>query len=173
MLANLFGILFLAGVGSYMWRSVPPKPFVPIFNIQDGKQRSLQAKGDAGLYIEKVRRRTVQQVGRLDPRKLRETKTQFGSATGVIETFMITGLCDPLPCPCPPDILFDGGGVGADFCPIPGTGNLDAGNNKTLVCESCPPDTIFDGGGVGANFKPIKGSGILYGKFHNTKACGI
>jgi len=88
MLANLFGILFLAGVGSYMWRSVPPTPFVPLFNIQDGKQRSLQARGDAGLYIEKVRRRAIKTVGLQNPKKLRETTTQLGSATGILETFM-------------------------------------------------------------------------------------
>jgi hypothetical protein len=88
MLANLFGILFLAGVGSYMWRSVPPKPFVPIFNIQDGEQRSLQARGDVGLYIEKVRRRAIKTVGSQNPQNLRETPTQLGSATGVLETFM-------------------------------------------------------------------------------------
>jgi hypothetical protein len=88
MLANLFGILFLAGVGSYMWRSIPVTPFVPIFNIQDGKQRSLQAKGDAGLYIEKVRRRAIKTVGLQDPQKLRENFTQTGSATGVLETFL-------------------------------------------------------------------------------------
>jgi hypothetical protein len=87
MLANLFGILFLAGVGSYMWRSAP-KPFVPMFNIQDGKQRSLQARGDAGLYIEKVRRKAIKTVGLQDPQKLRETPTQMGSATGVLETFL-------------------------------------------------------------------------------------
>jgi hypothetical protein len=87
MLANLFGILFLVGVGTYMARSVP-KPFVPIFNIQDGKQRSLQAKGDASLYIEKVRRRAIKTVGLQNPEKLRENFTQLGSATGVLETFM-------------------------------------------------------------------------------------
>jgi hypothetical protein len=87
MLANLFGVLFLVGVGSYMWRSIP-KPFVPLFNIQDGKQRSLQARGDAGLYIEKVRRRAIKTVGLQNPSKLRETFTQMGSATGILETFM-------------------------------------------------------------------------------------
>jgi len=87
MLANLFGILFLAGVGSYMWRSVPETK-APLFNIQDGKQRSLQAKGDAGLYIEKVRRRAIKTVGLQDPQKLRENFTQTGSATGVLETFL-------------------------------------------------------------------------------------
>lgn len=87
MLANLFGILFLAGVGSYMWRSVPESK-APIFNIQDGKQRSLQARGDAGLYIEKIRRRAIKKVGLQDPQKLRETPTQMGSITGVLETFM-------------------------------------------------------------------------------------
>ena len=87
MLANLFGILFLAGVGTYMWRSVPETK-APIFNIQDGKQRSLQARGDAGLYIEKVRRRAIKIVGSQHPQKLRETPTQMGSVTGVLETFM-------------------------------------------------------------------------------------
>jgi hypothetical protein len=160
MIADIFGVLVLFGIGTYMWISVPENQSKqPIFNIQDGKQRSLQAKGDAGLYIEKVRRRTIQQVGRLDPRKLRETRTQFGSATGVIETFMITGICDPLPCICPPDILFDGGGPRSEFCPA--SGNLDAGNYQTKVCEDCPPDTLFDGGGTGSNFKTITGSGTL------------
>ena len=87
MLANLFGILFLAGVGSYMWRSVPESK-APVFNIQDGKQRSLQARGDAGLYIEKIRRKAIKTVGIQDPQKLRETPTQMGSITGVLETFM-------------------------------------------------------------------------------------
>ena len=88
MIADIFGVLVLFGIGTYMWRSVPPKPFVPIFNIQDGKQRSLQAKGDAGLYIEKVRRRALKTVGLQIPAKLRETPTQLGSMTGVLETFM-------------------------------------------------------------------------------------
>jgi len=87
MLANLFGILFLAGVGSYMWRSVPvTSTHQPLFNIQDGKQRSLQARGDAGLYIEKVRRKAIKNLQ--NPKKLRETFTQKGSSTGVLETFM-------------------------------------------------------------------------------------
>lgn len=88
MIADILGVLFLVGVGTYMARSVPPKQFVPMFNIQDGKQRSLQAKGDAGLYIEKVRRKAIKTVGLQDPQKLRETTTQMGSATGVLETFL-------------------------------------------------------------------------------------
>jgi hypothetical protein len=88
MIVDILGVLFLVGVGTYMARSVPPKPFVPLFNIQDGKQRSLQARGDAGLYIEKVRRRAIKIVGSQHPEKLRETPTQTGSATGVLETFL-------------------------------------------------------------------------------------
>jgi hypothetical protein len=88
MIADILGVLFLVGVGSYMWRSVPPRPFVPVFNIQDGKQRSLQARGDAGVYIEQVRRRAIKIVGSRDPQKLRENFTQTGSATGVLETFL-------------------------------------------------------------------------------------
>lgn len=87
MIADIFGVLVLFGIGTYMWRSVPETK-APIFNIQDGKQRSLQAKGDAGLYIEKVRRRAIKNVGLQIPAKLRETPTQMGSTTGVLETFM-------------------------------------------------------------------------------------
>jgi len=89
MLANLLGILFLAGVGSYIYRSIPVTPTQQSpFNIQDGKQRSLQARGDAGLYIEKVRRKAIKSVGLQNPQNLRETPTQLGSATGILETFM-------------------------------------------------------------------------------------
>jgi hypothetical protein len=87
MIANIIGLLFLASVGSYFFRSSPPH-VIPMFNIQDGKQRSLQAKGDVGLYIEKVRRQAIKTVGLNTPQKLRETFTQTGSATGVLETFL-------------------------------------------------------------------------------------
>ena len=87
MIANIIGLLFLASVGSYFFRSSPAH-VIPMFNIQDGKQRSLQAKGDVGLYIEKVRRQAIKTVGLNTPQKLRETFTQTGSATGVLETFL-------------------------------------------------------------------------------------
>jgi hypothetical protein len=88
MIADIFGVLVLLGIGTYMYRSVPPPIQQPLFNIQDGKQRSLQAKGDAGLYIEKVRRKAIKTVGLQDPQKLRENFTQTGSATGILETFL-------------------------------------------------------------------------------------
>jgi hypothetical protein len=88
MIANIFGILVLVSIGTYLSRTSKPPEFTPMFNIQDGKQRSLQARGDAGLYIEKVRRRAIKTVGLNNPQKLKETFTQSGSSTGVLETFL-------------------------------------------------------------------------------------
>lgn len=132
MIADILGVLFLAGIGSYFFSAKKPLEFKPIFNIQEGKTRSLQAKGDASLHTELLRRRTIQRVGRLDYSKIKESRTQIGSTTGAIETFMITGICELPSCICPPDIILDGGGAVSNYCPVDGT--FDAGNQNTKVC---------------------------------------
>jgi hypothetical protein len=70
-----------------------PEPVVLTpWNEQVGKTRSLQAKGDASMNTELIRRRVIQAVGRLDYSKLKETRTQMGSTTGAFETFMLSNL---------------------------------------------------------------------------------
>ena len=88
---DFIGILALGALAYYGYSiSNTPTPVTPW--IEDvSKSRSLQAKGDASMYIEKIRRQAIQSVGRLDPQKLKETRTQLGSTTGAIETYMISG----------------------------------------------------------------------------------
>ena len=104
------------------------------WNEQIGKTRSLQAKGDASMNTELIRRRAIQASGRLDYSKLKETRTQWGSATGALETFMMSSLC-PLPSP---NILYDGGSATDEFCPLDGDGSglLDAGTHNTSLCRT-------------------------------------
>lgn len=172
MIADILGVLFLAGIGSYFLSGKSPE-LKPAFNIQEGKSRSLQAKGDASLHTELLRRRTIQRVGRLDYSKIKESRTQFGSTTGAIETFMITGIGNLPKQGCVSDIIYDGGGQSGEYCPVPGSGTFDAGNQNTRVCESCPPDIIYDAGNQSANFCQIHGSGTLDAGDQNTKSRGV
>jgi len=60
---------------------------------QVGRTKYIQSKhGDASMATELARRRTVQRVGRLDPDKIKESRTSTGAATGAVETFFITSL---------------------------------------------------------------------------------
>jgi hypothetical protein len=93
---NLVGISLLSLLGFYIsykgyntYTENITKPISP-WNNQEGRTRDLQSlKGDASQYIELRRRQTIQHSGRLQPSKIRETKTQIGSTTGAIETFLI------------------------------------------------------------------------------------
>ncbi len=87
MIADIFGILFLFSIGSLLFQK-PKENFKPIFNIQEGKTRSLHSKGDISLYTQEIRRKVIKINGLENPLKLRETKTQLGSTTGVLETYM-------------------------------------------------------------------------------------
>lgn len=138
---NLLGISLLSLLGFYIsyksyntYTEITTKPISP-WNNQEGRTRDLQSlKGDASQYIELRRRQTIQQSGRLQPLKIRETRTQIGSTTGALETFMLTAVCPKLPC-CPQkDIIYDGGNQNDEFCPIPGSDTKDGGNELTKVC---------------------------------------
>ena len=140
---NLFGlgllsipILYLA----YLYFTLP-KDIVPdkpraLWGEQVGRTRSIQSKtGDASMATELSRRRAIQQAGRLNKTKLKETRTSTGSSTGAFETFFLTAIC-PAFCPCPilPSVIFDAGHVDDEFCPI-----LD-GDYEQYV--------YYDGGGI-------------------------
>jgi hypothetical protein len=134
---NTLGILALGALGFYIGNTIvnTPSKIEPItpWNEQVGKTRSLQAKGDASLATEMLRRRTIQALGRINPNKIKESRTLIGSTTGALETFMISGICPLLG----PNIRFDGGSAGDEFCPLDDDGNgpsYDAGGASTEVC---------------------------------------
>ena len=137
---NTLGIIALSALSIYVGYTVSNtsqnKIEIPtIWNEQTGKSRSLQAKGDASLMTEMIRRRVIQSAGRIDKLKIKESRTLFGSTTGAIETFMITGICPLLG----PNIRFDGGGASDEFCPLDDDGNgivYDAGGANTEVCKN-------------------------------------
>lgn len=129
-------------VGLFMsyivYNSLPtPTPLRPTnfpWNQSTGKERSFVNKqGDASLYIEGQRRRAIQGSGRLNPSGIKESTYQVGSTTGALETFLITGICPPLPTY---DVIYDGGTHGDEFCPYDGSGDppLDAGDQTTKAC---------------------------------------
>ena len=137
---NLVGISLLSLLGFYIsykgyntYTEITTKPISP-WNNQEGRTRDLQSlRGDASQYIELRRRQTIHQAGRLQPSKIKETKTQIGSTTGALETFMLSAVCPKLVC-CPKDIIYDGGNQNDEFCPISGSDTKDGGNELTKVC---------------------------------------
>ena len=115
--------------------SVPEKPKF-LWGEQVGKSKVIQSKtGDASMATELTRRRAIQQAGRLNISKLKESAHQKGTTTGAIETFFLTSICPPLAAFA---LLFDGGPPSSDYCQIldgEDTGILyDAGNPDTIVC---------------------------------------
>jgi len=135
---NTLGILALGALAYYGFTTIQaiPKeqPLTP-WNEQVGKTRSLQAKGDASMYIENVRRKAIKTLGRFNSSKIKETQTLIGSTTGYLETFMITGIYSTEPVEeCKTDILFDGGNASDEYCPVDGSKTYDAGNQNTEVC---------------------------------------
>ena len=114
---------------------VPTKP-AALWGEQVGRTRSIQSKtGDASMATELSRRRAIQQSGRLNKGKLKETHTSTGSSTGAVETFFLSAIC-PVFCPCPilPSVIFDGGDIDDEFCPI-----LDGEHEQYIY---------YDGGGI-------------------------
>jgi hypothetical protein len=130
---SLFGLMFIYA-GYTAWTTPTPATFNPVRSgllvAQDtGKSKQIQSKtGDASLSIERVRRRAIQTHGRLHKSRIRETRTQIGSATGAIE-MMITSIC-----PRFYDLILDGGDDLDEYCGYPGNGYLDAGNATTKAC---------------------------------------
>jgi len=67
------------------------------------------------MATERTRRRAIQHVGKINPKKLKETRTSSGSTTGIIETYFITSTCTsfedcstPILPDVPPPIILDG-----------------------------------------------------------------
>jgi hypothetical protein len=194
MNATTLGISFLAILSVYIgyvgWTkpeiTIPQNPITP-WGENTGKTHHIQSKhGDASMMTELRRRQAIQQVGRLDKHKLKESRTQFGSTTGAMETLMLSGICPPLPCPiiCPSDIIYDAGGQTDEFCPIldaqASGAILDAGGESDEFCPILDAEVsgvTLDAGNRGDNLCPIvcsPGSGILLDAGNqNTKACGV
>jgi hypothetical protein len=179
MILNIIGILILGGLVYYAVNTTQQQPnnSVPFFNDVNKSRSLVNKNSDSSMYTELLRRQTIKRVGRVKPEFIKETKYQFGSFTGYLETFMITGI-GSLPIQnetiiCPPNVIYDGGNEFSEFCPIPGSGLLDGGNQGTKTCESCPNDVLFDGGNETNNFNTIIGSGILDGGNENTVVCGV
>jgi hypothetical protein len=136
---SLFGILlFYAGYTA--WTTPTPVTLNPVRSgllvAQDtGKSKQIQSKtGDASLVIERLRRRAIQGHGRVHKSRIKETRTQMGSTTGAIETYIFSSIC-PCPPKCDPyDVIYDGGGENSEYCEIVGDGYLDAGNATTKAC---------------------------------------
>jgi hypothetical protein len=188
--ANFLGLSFLGILTIYVGYVGFTKPETTIQPItpwgeETGKTHNIQSKNhDASMMTERRRRQAIQQVGRLSKYKLKESRTQFGSTTGAIETFMLSSICPALPCApeCPSDIIYDGGNQANEFCPLlyydENATALDAGNPNTNACGPpvCPSDVIYDGGNQANEFCPIlndEGNGpALDAGNQNTKTCG-
>lgn len=123
---------------------VPQKPQF-LWGEQVGRTRSIQSKtGDASMATERTRRTAIHVAGKEHPSRIKERTHGRGSGTGAIETFFLSSICPPL-CPdiinkiCQPyDVIFDGGYIDSDFCPIlddnDGAIIYDAGGIDTIVC---------------------------------------
>ncbi len=134
------GILFTVSYIIYESLKPRPSPFAPqrtgLLVAQDtGKTKHNQSKtGDASLNIELVRRRAIQSIGRVYKDKIKETRTQFGSTTGALETYMISAICPCLPVCQPYDVILDGGNQTAEYCEYVASGYVDAGDETTKAC---------------------------------------
>ena len=131
---------------AYLYFTIPRLDGMPVkpralWGEQVGKTRSIQSKtGDASMAIELSRRRAIQQAGKLNKSKLKESRTSIGSTTGAIETFFLTAICPAICAICPPlEQIFDAGGATDEYCPIlddepDGEIVYDAGGIDTIVC---------------------------------------
>ncbi len=131
---SIVGIIF-AYLGYYAWKPLPidinPVRYGLLVAQDTGKTKQIVSKtGDASMQVELKRRRAIQTIGIV----AHKFKANFGSVSGAIETYMISGIC-----PCnkicnDPDIIFDGGGATDELCPIHGDAVYDAGKADTTVC---------------------------------------
>jgi hypothetical protein len=169
---NTIGISFIGIIILYLvytsWITpIEVIPMVPGFLVaQDtGKTHHIQSKtGDASISIESKRRLTIQTIGRENP----VFNALNGSVSGVIETYHITR---DFSSKCPTyGIIYDGGGVDDEFCPIQGSKQYDAGNSKTNIIT--PRITILSGGGADDEFCPAV-SDTYDGGTSKTRVCGI
>jgi len=191
--ATTLGISFLGILSLYVgyvsWtkpvKTIPKNPITP-WGEDAGKTHHIQSKnGDASMMTELRRRQAIQQVGRLDKKKLKESRTQYGSTTGAMETFMLSSVC-PVPCPiiCPSDIMYDAGDEDDEFCPILDAqadgAILDAGDQDDEFCpilDGQLSGILLDAGNRGDELCPVvcpeRSGTVLDAGNQNTKACGV
>lgn len=82
--ASLFGYLVYKSL--IPKHSLTPQRFGLLVAQDTGKTKHNQSKtGDASLFIQKVRRKAIKYSGT----PIKETHTQLGSTTGVIETYFV------------------------------------------------------------------------------------
>ena len=170
---NTIALMFLGSIllyGAYQyWKVDPatvPKNMKTPWGEQVGRTKPIQSKtGDASMATELNRRRAIQGASRLNPSKLKESRTATGSTTGAIETFFLSSICPKyvkvLQPILPPifqacEILFDGGGVYNDYLNELAGDEIvdevyDAGGPMDEICHveaapACENDFIIDGG---------------------------
>jgi hypothetical protein len=98
---NTVALLFMGSAVLYAtyqyWKAdvaAIPKTLKTPWGEQVGRTRPIQSKnGDASMATELSRRRVIQEASSSTPYKLKESRTTTGSATGVIETFLLTSIC--------------------------------------------------------------------------------
>jgi hypothetical protein len=113
-----FGALYV-GWKTYSYYSPiqHSKQMLTPWNHQEGKTHHIQSKtGDASMFTQKVRRRTIAEVQRAPGKApLRETRTSVGYTNGVVETYFIDPCCFPSK---PKQLLLDGRFANDDECAI-------------------------------------------------------
>lgn len=131
----------LVAYGLYLYWSLPKQPELPkiLPPQQVGKTKYVQSKnGDASMATELNRRRAIQAQGRIEPHKIKESRTSYGSSTGALEAFMITSICPPIIRNLICDYIYDGGNADDEYCEILDDEYdgviYDAGNADTIVC---------------------------------------
>jgi len=147
------GILLACLSGYVVYKSVQvstPQGIPSFLVAQDtGKSKQIQSKtGDASMFIERSRRKTIQASGRVNIQNLKESRTQFGSATGALETFFISAICPPIPVEV---YMYDAGFDSTEVCNIIEGGDeygggvpRVGGDVGCLDSDILPPS--FDGG---------------------------
>ena len=119
------------------------KNMKPPWGEQVGKTRYIQSKhGDASMATELSRRRAIQSVSRLNPSKIRESRTSSGASTGALEAFFISSICPQVVVKAVCELLFDSGYAYNDYMDVldgvDGTYDVvyDAGDPDTNVCPT-------------------------------------
>lgn len=141
MYLNLIGLGLLSlFIGALVYYSLTPISLninpvrSGLLLAQDtGKTKQIVSKtGDASMVTEKTRRCVIKKNHSHNP----IFTSNLGSLSGAVETFFITAVCAESRGLCPHDIIFDGGGVDDEFCPVEGNNIYDAGGVGTIVCDT-------------------------------------
>ena len=107
-------VLMMAGVG-YVWAHRTPEPPGPLTQwnepVNHAKPIQSRPNTDASMATMAVRRRAIAAVHRQG-----QAFGHKGQDNGVVEAYFLSGICPPLPYA--PDILYDGGGAGDEYCAV-------------------------------------------------------